>query len=188
MKKSSMTKTAYAEYTSGPEWKARAEQCKRLADNKCERCNMPRWLAEIVYDQDLAAHHLTYARKGCELPEDLEALCRRCHEIETFGRSEFRDMKRATCVVCADKHFDLRSDVCEPCNRLLANGPELFQVLTGGIHPFTSTHLWRTVMTEINTAVSVGSIPIRQFSEYLWCASDIAELQRRMESRDSEIF
>jgi predicted HNH restriction endonuclease len=30
-------------------------------------------------------HHLTYVRKGAELPQDLVALCRRCHRARHRG-------------------------------------------------------------------------------------------------------
>ena len=40
-----------------------------------------------LYDQDLHVHHRNYQRVGAELDSDLRSLCRRCHEIETFGES-----------------------------------------------------------------------------------------------------
>lgn len=44
------------------------------ADHKCESCGQR--------NATLDVHHKTYERLGFELPEDLEVLCRDCHEIE----------------------------------------------------------------------------------------------------------
>lgn len=41
------------------------------ADHKCERCG--------AYNVSLDVHHKTYERLGFEAPEDLEVLCRDCH-------------------------------------------------------------------------------------------------------------
>jgi hypothetical protein len=38
----------------------------------CERC--------LINEMD-AVHHLTYERKYCEIPEDLQAICNGCHEF-----------------------------------------------------------------------------------------------------------
>ena len=46
----------------------------RRAGEKCEGCGIPgRW------PENLAIHHCTYARWGFEEPQDLMALCRKCH-------------------------------------------------------------------------------------------------------------
>ena len=46
----------------------------RRAGGKCEGCGSPgRW------PENLAIHHCTYARWGFEQPQDLMALCRKCH-------------------------------------------------------------------------------------------------------------
>ena len=44
-------------------------------------------MSVIAYDQDLHVHHKNYQNIGAELDSDLEVLCRRCHEVETFGES-----------------------------------------------------------------------------------------------------
>jgi hypothetical protein len=79
-------------------------------------------LAELVYEQDLHVHHISYAHLGAERPEDLEVLCRRCHELETFGRSELRAVKEAKCSLCGDSHWDYRRDFCGTCHSILGFG------------------------------------------------------------------
>jgi hypothetical protein len=126
-----MTKTAYAQYLQSPEWKETRTQAIADAGNQCERCDLPRWLAEIAYDQDLHVHHKTYKNKGHESPEDLEVLCRRCHEMETFGRSELRAPKEAECDVCHDKHWDYRSPICKICEDVMSLGMGAFSQRLG---------------------------------------------------------
>ena len=43
------------------------------ADHKCESCGQRGDVLDV--------HHKTYERLGFELPEDLEVLCRTCHEV-----------------------------------------------------------------------------------------------------------
>lgn len=66
-------KGTYAAYLASPEWKMRRIQIMSKRGAKCERCGARR---------TLQIHHKTYARLGRELPEDLEILCRKCHETE----------------------------------------------------------------------------------------------------------
>jgi hypothetical protein len=80
------TKTEYREYISSDHWKRRRKDFLTHFPS-CNRCRLNRTLALIAYDQDLHVHHRSYARVGAELDDDLEALCKRCHEVETFGRS-----------------------------------------------------------------------------------------------------
>ena len=82
----------------------------------CRACKLPRWLAVIAYDQDLHVHHRSYANRGTEREiDDLEPLCRRCHEIETFGRSDLRAPKAADCSTCGTVHWNPWSDHCSSC-------------------------------------------------------------------------
>lgn len=130
-----MTKTEYASYLTTDHWRdIRTEMIE--AWPFCEHCKMPRWLAEIAYDQDLHVHHLTYARIGCEEIEDLATLCRRCHEIETFGRSELRAPKQAKCQLCMSTHWNYRSDFCPTCVLVLME-PYLSFIFDQP-HPFKS--------------------------------------------------
>lgn len=84
------TKTEYREYIASEKWQRRRRDF--LTENKfCEQCDCPRWLAVAMYDQDLHVHHVSYARVGSEEDGDLKPLCRRCHELETFGKTELSD-------------------------------------------------------------------------------------------------
>lgn len=112
------TKTEYKNYLETERW---AQLRRKVIEERprCERCFVPRWLASIVYDQDLNAHHKSYANQGTDNEEhDLEPLCRRCHDLETFGRSELRAVKSAVCTSCRIVHFNPYSDSCETCTRL----------------------------------------------------------------------
>jgi hypothetical protein len=117
-----VTKTEHAEYLQTDHW--RNLRKRFLADHDhCERCEMPRWLAAIAYDQDLHVHHKSYANRGNEWEIcDLEALCRRCHDVESFGRSDLREVKYSRCSLCGDKHWDRRADRCAYCARMLNEG------------------------------------------------------------------
>jgi len=109
-----MTKSEYSEYLASDHWKTlrliTLQNCPL-----CNRCALPRWLAEIAYDQDLHVHHLTYARLGHEDRDDLEVLCRRCHEIETFGRSSLSAVRSHPCDKCGDTMWDMRAELCDYC-------------------------------------------------------------------------
>ena len=112
-----MTKDEYATYLQSEHWQTLR---KELLDEIpiCGRCSLPRWLAELVYGQDLHVHHKHYASLGNEEWDDLEILCRRCHEVETFGRSELRAPREAKCEACGATHWNYRSSVCATCNQV----------------------------------------------------------------------
>ena len=110
-----MTKTEYAETLKGPRWQ---EMRKEVLHNTpyCTKCDLPRWLAAIAYDQDLHVHHVSYGNRGKSSEiNDLTPLCRRCHDIETFGRSEFKEPKSAICGICRTKHWNPYEDRCPNC-------------------------------------------------------------------------
>jgi hypothetical protein len=74
----------------------------------------------MAYDQDLHAHHTSYAHIGMEEEiDDLEAPCRRCHDIEHHGRSDLREPKTATCGLCKKKHWNPYANQCDYCERIL---------------------------------------------------------------------
>ena len=66
----------YDEYLATPEWQSRAAEVKMLRGNRCEKCGSR---------DSLHAHHLTYERRGHELPSDLQVLCELCHKATHEG-------------------------------------------------------------------------------------------------------
>lgn len=60
----------YARYRKTEHWKQTAAAARTRAKHKCQRCGS---MAQ------LEVHHLTYDRRGAELPEDLIVLCHQCH-------------------------------------------------------------------------------------------------------------
>lgn len=69
----------YQAYLCSREWAEKREAVRKRAGDKCERCKV------LPID---AVHHLTYARKYDEPLENLQAICRPCHDF-THGKSEF---------------------------------------------------------------------------------------------------
>jgi 5-methylcytosine-specific restriction endonuclease McrA len=63
----------YHAYLQGPFWRARKAAIIRYRGERCERC---------FRVDNLELHHRTYERLGRELPEDVELLCSRCHQLE----------------------------------------------------------------------------------------------------------
>lgn len=66
-----MANDAYEKYLSTPAWRSRRNARLKLAGYQCERCGAKR---------HVEVHHRTYDRLGAEWNEDLEVLCRNCHE------------------------------------------------------------------------------------------------------------
>lgn len=67
----------YLNYIRSPEWRLKSNKCLDAANRICQRCKERR---------ATQAHHLTYARLFHELPLDLMAVCKPCHEA-IHGRS-----------------------------------------------------------------------------------------------------
>jgi hypothetical protein len=114
-----MNKTDYRNYLASVSWRELREILIAERDGFCQRCNMPRWLAAILYDQDMHVHHLHYQSLGHECPDDVQILCRRCHDLETFGRSDYPALKSSICTFCQVPHFDPYSDTCAFCSGIL---------------------------------------------------------------------
>lgn len=62
---------AYREYLASERWKILRKRLFAARGRACERCQGTTWLE---------AHHRTYTRFGNERLEDLEILCRVCHQ------------------------------------------------------------------------------------------------------------
>lgn len=68
----------YQAYLCGREWGLLREQVRKRAGGVCERCR--------TNEMD-HVHHLTYERKYHERLEDLQSICKSCHEF-THGKSD----------------------------------------------------------------------------------------------------
>lgn len=110
-----MTRTEYKTYIASDSWKRRRKQFLHPY-SWCRNCSMPRWLARVVYDQDLSVHHRSYEHLGKEEFRDVELLCRRCLEIETFGRSDLQAPESHRCPTCERRNWNPYSDDCEECH------------------------------------------------------------------------
>ena len=150
MKKSSGSmKDDYQKYLQSTHWQQRRKKAIEDSGNICEKCDLPRWLAQIAYQQDLNVHHLNYASLGHEEDCDLEVLCRRCHDMETFGRSDFRAPKQTKCDICGELHWDIYGGICDVCLALLAiKEPISFRF--GSSNPCDNGDpVWKSVLREL---------------------------------------
>lgn len=71
-------KERYARYMTSREWALRKAPVKERSGGICERCKI---------NPSDAVHHLSYARKYHEEPEDLQDICEACHKF-THGKSD----------------------------------------------------------------------------------------------------
>jgi len=73
------TKVNYKRYLASREWRLKRKEVIERAKGVCERC----------LDDDIAnVHHLTYENVGNEPLDDLQGLCRGCHEYESGERDD----------------------------------------------------------------------------------------------------
>jgi len=63
----------YQFYLHSEQWKAKATECKKLANSKCSKCSAT---------TNLQAHHIRYDNVGNEPQKDLVCLCYKCHAKE----------------------------------------------------------------------------------------------------------
>jgi len=71
----------YREYVASQEWRRRRRAYLRRYPG-CSRCGMTSAEHKEQFDTALHVHHVSYARLGSELDDDLETLCKRCHDLE----------------------------------------------------------------------------------------------------------
>lgn len=62
---------AYARYIRSPEWAEKRAYALSRSGGKCQRC---------THKTGLEVHHRHYRSLGNEQPEDLEVLCKACHQ------------------------------------------------------------------------------------------------------------
>ena len=75
---------AYRAYMASPEWKAKRAACLARDEYTCQVCGYKKGpgldaIGDVIEDRQLHAAHLTYARFGHELLEDLVTKCSDCH-------------------------------------------------------------------------------------------------------------
>ena len=75
----------YRAYLQSPQWECRRRETIVRAKFRCERCGKLRAVRR------LQVHHLTYEHLGDEYPEQLVAVCVRCHIILTELEREARN-------------------------------------------------------------------------------------------------
>src|SRR6266404_2044400 len=83
----------YHEFINSQEWRRRRRAYLRKYP-LCNRCAMDNEVHRELFRTYLHVHHVSYARLGAELDEDLEALCKRCHNAEEtaeFDPTEYGD-------------------------------------------------------------------------------------------------
>lgn len=67
-------RVVYSEHMSSDKWKFFRDQIINERGDMCERCGK-------IGNGPLNIHHLTYARLGHELPEDVKVYCLPCHKL-----------------------------------------------------------------------------------------------------------
>jgi HNH endonuclease len=73
----------YRQYLRSEGWKLRRQVALDRAGGFCEDCGAR---------ESFEVHHRTYKRKGNERPEDLVAVCRRCHKERHRGKRTLLDL------------------------------------------------------------------------------------------------
>lgn len=78
----------YAEYLQTEHWQRIRESAIRRAGRRCTICQLT---------CRLEVHHLTYERRGDELPSDVIALCWPCHRMwhETWAHRSHAELEAA---------------------------------------------------------------------------------------------
>ncbi len=74
----------YENYLQSEQWWRKRGITILKAGNRCQRCG---WLSPRYDGLGLEVHHKTYKHLGNEPWEDLEALCKPCHEIADQERA-----------------------------------------------------------------------------------------------------
>jgi hypothetical protein len=155
-----MNKSDHRNYLASEHWRTRRKKfLEKPGNGFCAMCYLPRWLSALVYDQDLHVHHRNYQNKGAELDADLQTLCPRCHEIESFGTTSLREVKRYPCMYCGAEGFDPyeSTHTCEQCRTLMEYHVEAFpaRVLMGNVNEGSDWKIWQRLLMDIVERVGV---------------------------------
>jgi len=89
----------YKVYLKTDHWSCLRAAILERDGHKCQDCNSSR---------RLDVHHLTYERRGCELPEDLITLCRDCHgKRHKKGKHRCQHLNIGVLTIFGPKEMDL---------------------------------------------------------------------------------
>lgn len=72
------SRVGYDVYLRSQRWREFRTAMLELADGTCERCGASEHENRLLV---LDVHHLHYQTLGCEVPDDVQVLCRPCHEL-----------------------------------------------------------------------------------------------------------
>lgn len=88
----------YRAYVSSRDWRLRREELIVSLGAKCANCSIPRFLTNLHnWDgEDLHVDHLRYGNLGSETSDDVQLLCKRCHQAKSF-RDDRRKEHLAHC-------------------------------------------------------------------------------------------
>ena len=68
---------SYLAYLKSPEWREKRKEFIDLANNECQECGC---------NEHLQVHHLNYDNIGDETEDDVEVLCKECHEAKELEK------------------------------------------------------------------------------------------------------
>ena len=78
----------YGDYMSSEDWRRfRESYFRRHRYAICSRCGIDNAEHKKLYSTRLHLNHRTYKNLGCEQDNDLEPICKPCHDIEHSGHS-----------------------------------------------------------------------------------------------------
>lgn len=78
----------YRDYISSQEWRRfREGYFKRHPHARCSQCGRGNTEHRNTFGTRLHLHHLNYRNLGCEQDDDIEPICKVCHDAEHSGES-----------------------------------------------------------------------------------------------------
>lgn len=114
----------YMAYLDSNAWKHKREERKLLDNYRCNQC--PRV-------NNLTVHHLSYARLGDELMEDLITLCDHCHHthhglersLETQATQAIFSTKRGSVLTKIKSQMEARGIIGKTMSESIPDGEQL---------------------------------------------------------------
>ena len=103
-KKKDLWWTKYNTYLKSPEWRSLREVIFKMRGRKCEKCES----TEVLH-----IHHLTYKNVFNEKYEDLQILCKCCHEKEHNKQFSSKNKKSTDSTVLLDELITIEDTMPE---------------------------------------------------------------------------